>query len=239
MNAVESFRASLAAEATAFAPILWRHLPELVHQPDVEWWRDPNAARRLFADAAGLARADAMFVFAAEAALVNASAQERVGDQAIDTLAQSSMVTAGAELIAVLRAIHSFAVIAAVPAPPVLLRTLDGHEPEAAQDAFADLILSALDAGADAVAVTTTDPEELSDAVRRASRLAELFQAPVLGLRLERTGVSGFVHGGPELVVLPADGAWPSDARGLVITPGDVSGRWDAELLRAAGSHRR
>jgi hypothetical protein len=238
LNAVESFRASLAAQATAFAPILWEHLPELVHQSGVEWWRDPNAARRLFADAAAIANADAMFVFAAQAALLDASAEKRVGDHAIDTLAQRPMVAAGAELIALLRAVHSFGVIAAVPAPSVLLRALDGHEPEAAEDAFADLIVSALDAGADAVAVTTTDTGELSDAVTRASRLAELFQAPVLGLRLDPTGAGGFVRGGPELVVLSSDGAWPSEARGLVITPGDVSGRWDAEQLRAAGSHR-
>jgi hypothetical protein len=43
---------------------------------------------------------------------------------------------------------------------------------------------------------------------------------------------------GEPLGVISADGAWPERAAGVVITPGDVSGRWDAARLRAVGTAR-
>ena len=45
-------------------------------------------------------------------------------------------------------------------------------------------------------------------------------------------------HGEP-LGVISAAGEWPDRASGVVITPGDVSARWDAARLRAVGTARR
>jgi hypothetical protein len=138
----ERFREAIAGRGAAFAPILWEQLPELVRQPQDAWWRDPTVARRLLADAAALALADAMFVCV--------GADEVVGS--------------------------------GVPL----------------------------------------------------ARAGGLFGRPVLGV----CGEQGWVDGGGELVVLSADGSWP-DGPGVVITPGDVSGRWSAEQLHAVGSARR
>ena len=61
--------AALGGEGVAFAPYVWEHLAEFVHQPATDWWRDGTTARRLLVDAASLAGADAMVVDACGEAL--------------------------------------------------------------------------------------------------------------------------------------------------------------------------
>ena len=212
MTGRERFREAIAGRGAAFAPILWEQLPELVRQPQDGWWRDPTVARRLLADAAALALADAMFVCVG-------------ADEVVDS---------GVPLVSAVREVDSFAVVAAVPAPLDLMRSLGLAEIEDAEDEFSDLAVAYLGAGADAVAAVGGDREDVDGGVVRAARAGGLFGRPALGV----CGEQGWVDGGGELGVLSADGSWP-DGPGVVITPGDVSGRWSAGQLHAVGSARR
>jgi hypothetical protein len=208
----ERFREAVAGEGVAFAPILWERLPELVRQPRDWWWRDPTLGRRLLADAAALALADAMFVCV--------GADEVLGS--------------GVPLVGAAVEADPFAVIGALPAPAELMRSLGMMEIEDAEDEFSDLAVAYLQAGADAVAAVGGDREEVGEGMVRAARGGGLFGRPALGL----CGEQGWIHGGGELAVVPVEGEWPAGP-GVVITPGDVSGRWSADQLRAAGSARR
>ncbi len=212
MTGRERFREAIAGRAVAFAPILWERLPELVRQPQAGWWRDPTVGRRLLADAAALAAADAMFVCVG-------------ADEAADS---------GAALVAAVREADPFAVIAAVPAPAELMRSLGLEEIEDAEDEFSDLAVASLEAGADAIAVIGADRAEVDAGVVRAARAGELFGRPVLGV----CGEQGWIDGGDALRVVSLEGEWPVGP-GVVTTPGDVSGRWSAEQLHATGSARR
>ena len=236
----DRFRRALTAEAVAFAPIVWARLPELVHQEHVEWWRRPELAQRLIADAAALAAADAMFVFVADEAVRCAVNAGQIGDDAIDALARSPATVSGAELVACLREVAEHAVIAALPPAPALSRALAGDEPEPAQDAFTDLAFSYLEAGADAIAVVGDDAGEVTDALARAAGLGKLFDRPVLAIcSPEGSAVTGWTDTGMALGVVTDAAGWPSFDRGVVITDGDVSSRWDAAALREVGIARR
>jgi hypothetical protein len=238
LTRADRFRAALAGETLAFAPIVWEQLPELVHQPQANWWHNPTIGQRLIADAAALALADAMFVFVAQETIRSAAADGHCGDAAIDALAQSPEAARGAELVACLHEVGDHAVIAALPAPAALRRQLLGNEPEPAQDAFSDLALSYLQAGVDALAVTGDDVDEVTGGVERAAQLSELFARPVLGVCQQQPQVRAWAHEGGDLGVISASGEWPAVASGVVITPGDVSARWSAERLRAVAGGR-
>ena len=67
----------------------------------------------------------------------------------------------------------------------------------------------------------------------RRAEAGGLFGRPVLGV----CGEEGWIDGGGALGVVSVKGEWPA-GRGVVITPGDVSGRWSAEQLHAVGSAR-
>jgi hypothetical protein len=239
LSGAERFVAAIAGEGRAFAPILWQRLPELVRQPQPNWWREPAAGQRLISDAAALAGSDAMFAFTAAEAVAGAAAEGRVGDGAIDELARGPDAQQGERLVATLHEVADHAVIAVLPAPRVLMRDLGGEEIEVSEDAFSDIALSYLQAGADALAVAGSERSEVGEGVLRAARMGRLFARPVLGLCLTGSGVSGWVHDGDPLGVLSEEGAWPAAGSGIVVTPGDVSGRWSADRLRAAGGARR
>jgi hypothetical protein len=235
----DRFSAALAGGGLAFAPIVWEGLPALVHQERPGWWQDPTLAQRLIADAAALAAADAMFALVAEEAVRCATAAGGRGDDALDSLASTPAARSGVELVGCLREVAPHAVIAAVPAPATLRRELSGEELEAAEDSFTDLVSGYLEAGADAVAVTGDDAAEVTAGVERAARLGWLFGRPVLGV-CARNGdeTSAWDERGEPLGVISTAGDWPERTSGLVITPGDVSRRWDAARLRAVGTAR-
>ncbi|MHB1836903.1 MAG: hypothetical protein ACYCXW_18295 [Solirubrobacteraceae bacterium] len=238
MSRRQRFAAALAGEVPAFAPILWERLPELVRQPRSAWWSDPTVGQRMIADAAAIALADAMFTFTAHEAVRSALAAGASGDGAIDALASGDAAIRGAELVACVHEVADHAVVPVLPPPPVLCRDLGGDEPEPAEDAFSDLALGFLRAGADALAVHGSDADEVGAAVARAAAVGELFGRPVLGICEVDGSVHGWVHGGGELGVASVAGEWPDRSRGVVITPGDVSGRWSAEQLRTLGGGR-
>lgn len=238
LNARERFRRALVGEGVAFAPIVWERLPELVHQERTGWWRDCTVGQRLIADAAELSGADAMFVLAADEAVRSAVAAGARGDSALEALAEGTDAQSGAELIRVVGEVAAHAVIAAVPAPASLQRALAGEEPEAAEDAFTDLVSASLDAGADAVAVIGSDRDEVAAGVARAARLGSLYRRPVVAVCENEDSVVAWDDHGVAVGVISADGEWPDTAVGLVITAGDVSGRWDAARLRAVGTGR-
>lgn len=232
------FLSALAGRDLAFAPIVWEALPALVHQERVDWWQDPTVGQRLIADTAALAGADAMFVFAAHEAVRHALAVGERGDAALDALASTAAVVAGVDLVRCLREVANHGVVAAVPAPGVLQRALGGGQDEAAEDAFTDLCSAYLEAGADAVAIMGEEGGEVGAGVTRAARLAGLYGRPVLGVAELDGEVEAWDEHGEPLGVISADGKWPSLVEGLVITPGDVSARWDAARLRAVGAAR-
>ncbi len=238
MSGRDQFLGALAGEGLAFAPIVWERLPALVHQDRADWWRDPTVGQRLIGDAAALAGADAMFVVAAAEAVRGAVAAGERGDVALDGLASGDAARRGAELVGTLRAAAPHGVIAAVPAPAVLQRELDGEEPDAAEDAFADFVSSYLEAGADAVAVTGDEALEVTAGVDRALRLVELFGRRILAVCGEGDNAKAWDERGDPLGVISTEGAWPDRAQGVVITPGDVSARWDAARLRSVGTAR-
>lgn len=219
-------------------PIVWERLPELIHQERADWWRYPALAQRLIADVAALAIADGMFVFAADEAIGCAMAAGQLGDDAVDALARSPESASGSELVACMREASGHAVIPALPPPAALRRSLSGDELEPAEDAFTDLASAYLEAGADAVAVNGGDAVEVADGVRRAAALGKLYGRPVLGLCQTGETTSGWTEHGAALGVVSETGGWPANDSGVVITPGDVSSRWDAARLRAVGSAR-
>ncbi|MGH2881320.1 MAG: hypothetical protein ACRDPA_01225 [Solirubrobacteraceae bacterium] len=240
MSGRDRFLGALAGEGLAFAPIVWERLPALVHQEQADWWRDPTVGQRLIGDAAALAGADAMFVFvAADTVRAAASAGER-GVAALDALSRSESARSGAELLRSLRAAAPYAVIAAVPSPGTIQRELGvpGEESEAAEDAFTDFVSSHLEAGADSIAVTGADPLELGAAMDRAVRLVELFGRKLLAVCREGDETKAWDEQGEPLRVISCEGEWPDEAAGIVITPGDVSARWDAARLRSVGTRR-
>jgi hypothetical protein len=234
----DRFLRALSGDGLAFAPIVWERLPALVHQGEADWWKDLTVAQRLIADAAALAGADAMFVFAAAEAVRSASAAGARGDAALDALASGEDARCGAELVRALRATAQHAVIAAVPAPAVLQRELGAEEPDAAEDAFTDFVSACLEAGADAVAVTGGEALEVTDGVDRAVRLVELFGRRLVGVCGEDADAKAWDEQGEPLGVISPDGHWPDRTSGVVITPGDVSPRWDAARLRSVGNAR-
>jgi hypothetical protein len=234
----DRFLGALAGEGLAFAPIVWARLPALVHQEQAGWWKDPTVAQRLIADAAALAGADAMFVCVAGEAVRSVVRSGATGDEALDGLASGDDALHGAELVRTLRAVAPHAVIAAVPAPAALQRELGAEEPDAAEDAFTDFVTSHLEAGADAVAVIGAEALEVTDGMDRAVRLAELFGRRLLGVCGEGEETKAWDEQGEPLGVITSEGDWPDRASGVVITPGDVSGRWDAVRLRAVGKAR-
>lgn len=239
MSGRDRFLAALSGEGVAFAPIVWERLPSLVHQERADWWKDPTVAQRLIADAAALAGADAMFVFAAAEAMRSAVAEGARGDAALDALASVKDARHGSELVQAVRATAQHAVIAAVPSPGTLQRELGSEEPDAAEDAFTDFVTRFLEAGADAVAVTSTESLELNGAMDRAVRLVELFGRRLVAVLLGEDGdTKAWNEHGEPLGVISCDGDWPEPASGVVITPGDVSHRWDAARLRAIGTAR-
>lgn len=238
MSGREQFLLALAGDGLAFAPIVWERLPALVHQERADWWWDPTVGQRLIADAAALAGADAMFVFAAAESVRSAVAEGARGDAALEALASGEAARHGIELVGALRATAPHAVIAAVPAPATLQRELGGEDPDAAEDAFTDFVSSHLEAGADAVAVTGTEPLECSAGMDRALRLVELFGRRLLAVCSDDRATKGWDEHGDPLGVISPEGDWPDRVTGVVITPGDVSDRWDAARLRAVGTGR-
>jgi hypothetical protein len=234
----DRFLGALAGEGVAFAPIVWERLPALVHQDQAGWWKDPTVAQRLTADAAALAGADAMFVCAAAETVRSAVAEGAHGDAALDALASGEDARCGVELVRALRATAAHAVIAAVPSPAVLQRGLGADEPDAAEDAFTDFISGYLEAGADAVAVIGAEALEVTDGMDRAARLVELFGRRRVGVCGDGADIKAWDEQGEPLGVISPDGEWPDRASGVVITPGDVSARWDAARLRAVGTAR-
>jgi hypothetical protein len=72
----------------------------------------------------------------------------------------------------------------------------------------------------------------------RALRLASLFGRPLLAVCGEDGATKAWDKHGEPLGVISAAGEWPDQVSGIVITPGDVSGRWDAARLRAVGTAR-
>jgi hypothetical protein len=238
MNAGGRVHPSLGGGGLAFAPLVWKRLPALVHQERDGWWRDPATGQRLIADAAALALADAMFVFVAAEAVHSAASDGLIGDGALDSLADTEAAARGFELVQCLHDVAQHATIAAVPAPAQLRVELGGEEIEAAEDAFSDLASAYLQRGADAVAVTGGTPDDVHAGVRRAVELARLYDRPVLGICLGEADAIGWDQDGTPLGIISDAGEWPAGASGVVITPGDVSGRWGTDQLRAVGSSR-
>jgi hypothetical protein len=234
----DRFLAAVSGHALAFAPILWEQLPALVHQERADWWQDPSVGQRLIADAAALAQADAMFVFVADEAIVSAVSAGAVGDDALDSLAQRPEIEDGVKLIRCLHDVATHGVIAVVPAPSELRSAFEGAEIEAAEDAFSDLASAFLGAGADALAVMAQQTDDVAVGVRRAEQIGKLFGRPVLGVCTADGVTSGWTADGSALGVMSTGGAWPAMTAGVVITPGDVSGRWDAPSLRDVGGAR-
>jgi hypothetical protein len=238
LNPRDRFLAAVSGHALAFAPIVWEQLPALVHQERADWWQDPAAGQRLIADAAALAQADAMFVFVAAEAIESAVSAGALGNDALDSLAQRPEVGNGVELIRCLHDVATHGVIAAVPAPSDLRAAFDGAEIEAAEDAFSDMASAFLGAGADALAVTAQEADDVAAGLRRATEIGKLFGRPVLGVCTADGVASGWTGDGSSLGVVSRGGVWPVMTAGIVITPGDVSGRWDAPSLRDVGGAR-
>jgi hypothetical protein len=235
----DRFLGALAGEGVAFAPIVWERLPALVRQERADWWKDPTVGQRLIGDAAALAGADAMFVFAAAEAVRSAVAEGARGEAALDALASVKDARHGPELVQALRATAQHAVIAAVPSPGTLQRELGSEQSDAAEDAFTDFVTRFLEAGADAVAVTSSESLELNGAMDRAVRPVELFGRRLVAVLWGEDGdTKAWDEQGEPLGVISPEGDWPDSPVGVVITPGDVSARWDAARLRAVGNAR-
>jgi hypothetical protein len=236
----QRFEEALAGRAVAFAPIVWERLPELVHQPSADWWQDAAIGQRLLTDVAGLAVADAVFVLAALDAAQALSDSGARGDDALDALAGTPEARCGYELVAQVSSSRPFGVIAGVPDIGRLQAQFGAEEREAAEDALSDLARGYLDAGADALAVIGTDTESVEAAAQRVATVGDFYGRPVLAIRERGDTIDAWLQSASRstIAVVGVTGEWPGVAAGLVITPGDVSARWDAARLRAVGTAR-
>jgi hypothetical protein len=234
----ERFQRALEGADVAFAPLLWERLPELVRQDTPRWWQEAVRGRSLILDAAGIAAADAMFVAAADEAAATVAAEAR-GSGALETIVEHPEIRAGFELLTAMRDTVPFAVIAALPDAVALARRFDAAEPDDAEDALSELARESLSAGADALAVLGDDAGDVRDSALRVAGIGRFFGRPVLGLCATAAGMDGWAEGAAGAVAaLAPDGAWPALRAGVVITPGDVSGRWDADTLRTIAGSR-
>jgi hypothetical protein len=233
----ERFGAAAAGDGLAFAPLLWDRVAELVHQPGSAWWHDPGAATRILIDAATLAGADALLVSALPAAVDELAATGAQGDDVLDGLAGSEPVGRAVALLERLARSDSRAVVAVLPDAAALLRRMGADDEYVAEDALIDLARAALEAGADGLAVIAADEAAVVASGERAGSLAALFRRPVVSAVL---GGDAWVEQRPEVPVgfLRDDGGWPAQDAGIVLTPGDVSSRWDVDALRAIGAGR-
>ena len=235
----ERFAAALGGDGVAFAPYVWERLPEFVHQPAADWWRDGTIARRLLVDAASLAGADAMVVDACGEAL-RAVAAGGPGIDVLDGFADTDEARSAFALVGVLVASAPFAVVARLPDLETLARSLGGGEPggeEVAEDALSDLARGCLEAGADALLVMGPDAATVGAAAARVAGVARYYGRPLLAVA---DGAHGWVEGreAVEVRVLGDDGAWPSLSAGVVLTE-DVSTSWDAGRLAEVGRGAR
>jgi hypothetical protein len=236
----EVFRAAAAGEALAFAPTLWDEVAQLVRQPAAAWWRDPTAATRILADAATLAGADALVVRVVDAAVDELAALGVLGDDALDGLTGSEPVRRAIELLERLALSDSRAVLAVLPDVAALQRRMGAGDPDVADDAFSDLARASLEAGVDGLAVVGADEGAVLPAGERAGALGAFFGRPVLSAVLDARAPEAWIEWRPDVPVgfLAEDGTWPDQHAGIVLTPGDVSGRWDVDALRVIGSAR-
>lgn len=234
----ERFSAALGGDGVAFAPYVWERLPEFVHQPAADWWRDANTARRLLVDAASLAGADAMVVDACGDAL-RAAAARGGGIDELDRFAETEEARDAFAVLEVLEASVPFGAVARLPDLDMLAGSLGGGDPEAgevAEDALSDLARACLEARADALLVMGSGAEAVRMSAARVAGVAEYYGRPLL----VAAGPDAWVEGrdGAEVCVLGDDGAWPSLQAGVVLTE-DVSGRWDADRLAEVGRRAR
>ena len=235
----ERFAAALGGEGVVFAPYVWERLPEFVHQPATDWWRDGTTARRLLVDAASLAGADAMVVDACGEAL-RAVAAGGPGIDVLDGFADTEDARGAFALVEVLVASAPFAVVARLPDLDTLAGSLGGGEPEAedvAEDALSDLARGFLEAGADALLVMGPDAAAVGAAAARVAGVAQYYGRPLLAVA---AGSEAWVEGrdGVEVRILGDDGVWPSLSAGVVLTE-DVSTSWDAGRLAEVGRGAR
>jgi hypothetical protein len=131
-------------------------------------------------------------------------------------------------------------VLAVLPDIAGLQRRLGAEDADVAEDAFSDLARAGLEAGADGLAVVGSDSAAVEPAGERAGALGAFFGRPVLSAVVSETAAEGWLAGRPDVPVgfLTDDGAWPDQRSGIVLTPGDVSRRWDVDALRAIGGAR-
>lgn len=234
----ERFAAALRGEAVAFVPYVWERLPEFVHQPATEWWRDANQARRLLVDAASLARADAMVIDACRDALQAVAARGGGIDQ-LDRFAETDEARDAFSLLDVLAASVPFAGVARLPDLETFAMSLGDGDPEVgevAEDALSDLARACLEARADALLVMGTDAEVVRASAGRIASVAEYYGRPLLVAAAADAWLEG--SGSVEVRILEPDGAWPSLGAGVVLTQ-DVSARWDADRLAEVGRSAR
>lgn len=240
MTPRERFHSAAAGEALAFAPLLWDDVAALVHQPAPGWWRDPTAATRILGDAAALTGADALVVRALDAAVDELAEQGVRGDDALDELARSEPARLAIALVERLAQSSPHAVLAVLPDIAGLQRRLGADDVDVAEDAFSDLARASLEAGADGLAVVGPESAAVEPAGERAGTLGAFFGRPVLSAVVSEVAAEGWLAGRPDVPVgfLTEDGAWPDQRSGIVLTPGDVSRRWDVDALRAIGGAR-
>ena len=236
----ERFAAALGGDGVAFAPYVWERLPEFVHQPAADWWRDGTIARRLLVDAASLAGADAMVVDACGEAL-RAVAAGGPGIDVLDGFADTDEARSAFALVGGARRVRAVRGGGASARPrdarPLARRTGSPVAEEVAEDALSDLARGCLEAGADALLVMGPDAATVGAAAARVAGVARYYGRPLLAVA---DGAHGWVEGreAVEVRVLGDDGAWPSLSAGVVLTE-DVSTSWDAGRLAEVGRGAR
>ena len=235
----ERFAAALGGDGVAFAPYIWERLPEFVHQPAADWWRDANTARRrlLPTPPRSPARTRWSSTRAATpcgrpppgaAASTSSTASPRPRRRATrsrswkcSTLRCRSGRWRGCRIST---------------CSSVSLGGRDPEAGEAAEDALSDLARACLEARADALLVMGSDAEAVRVSAARVAGVAEYYGRPLLVAAGQDAWVEG--RDGAEVCVLGDDGAWPPLQAGVVLTE-DVSGRWDADRLAEVGRRAR
>jgi hypothetical protein len=235
-------RAALSGgDVVAFAPLAWARLPEFLHVTrTTEFWLEAGPMQRLLGDAASVCAADACVV----SLLPRLRYPEDPGTpappgpvpapaatpRAADEIVALPDVTAAVGLLRRLADAGQTGLVAELPPLAGLATLIADPVTEDVEDALTDLVRAGLEAGAQAIVIRGTDGQDVARTVGAIAPLADFYGAKALGIDAGRGWAADNCC---PVGLLGRDGEWPTLARGVVLTAGDVTDWWTPHDMRA------
>jgi hypothetical protein len=153
-----------------------------------------------------------------------------------DEVVLTNHVVAMSNLIGQLAAIKAMGVIVEVPTMRRLSSALANQSEEDVEDALSDLVRAALESGADAIALRTSDADgDARITAKSVSPLSDFYGAQTIGVDDANTWIS---NGVCEIGLLGPEDDWPELVRGIVVTTGDLTEWGTPDSIRAIHNKR-